>query len=505
MDLVAILGGWLGDTQLKSLCVIASFSLLATVGITSAAVSERIQLTRYGEKKKSIWVQIFNVFLTLYQAVKMLPRRISLIFYIQMCSWYGWFLFLFYSSTWVGEVYSKYSHVTSVELDNSEQKSDSVGDIARVGSLSLTVFSTVSLVFSLLLPEILQRLNNVPTEDTGSFHGTSSFSRNPITRKLRQGVRLLIRPFQRFILKLSTGDFFIGKVDLVLIWLISQVIYALSSFSMLFVKSVGQATLIVGFFGVCWSVTTWAPFSLLAEEVLKIGQKQTTSNLNSNNNAIFHPKKYDDSDRSSLHTKGSRAQDIEMISLFHEPRGSIDSGTPSINSTRHKRSSSIETIELHIAQPEFDEKDQLSPKRKKNYPKISTDSRPASRSASDRLINYSGNNSNNRSIYNHTRNVSLTEDDFYSDGTDTISTTGEHSGVYLGLHNVAITVPQLVSTFVSFLMFSMFESSGHNSNTNDFTDNVNGDGGFAIAATMQLGGIAALASLYFLIKLRRES
>lgn len=506
LDLVDIFGGCLGDTQLKSLCVISSLSLLATVGVTSAAVSERIQLTRYGEKKKSIWAQVYNVFLRLYQAVRTLPRRVALIFYIQLCSWYGWFLFLFYSSTWVGEVYSKYSVVASEEPNNSNQKSDTVGDIARVGSLSLTVFSLVSLVFSLLLPEILQRLNNISTEDMGNFQGTSSFSRNPITRKLRQGVRLLVRPFQKFILKLSTGDFFIGKVDLTLFWLLSQIIYALASFSMLYVRSVEQATVVVGIFGVCWSITTWAPFSLLAEEVLLIGQKQG-SNI-SNTTSILHPKKYDDSDRSSLHTRGSRAQDIEMISMFNEARGSTDSVAPSINSVRHARSSSIETIELHIAQPEFDEKDQLSPKRKKHYPNLGNDSRTPSRSGSDRLINYSSANPNHHSLYHHHRHSSVTEDDFYSDGTDIISTTGEHSGVYLGLHNVAITVPQLLSTFVSFLVFSTFETPGNNisdATTKDLTENTNGDGGLAIALTMQLGGIAALISLYFLVKLRQES
>lgn len=102
----------------------------------------------------------------------------------------------------------------------------------------------------------------------------------------------------------------------------------------------------------------------------------------------------------------------------------------------------------------------------------------------------------------------MTEDDFYSDGTDIISTTGEHSGVYLGLHNVAITVPQLLSTFVSFLVFSTFETPGNNisdATTKDLTENTNGDGGLAIALTMQLGGIAALISLYFLVKLRQES
>lgn len=485
--------------------MISSLALLITVGITSAAVTERIQLARFGEKKKGFFARLFGVVVTLYQAVLTLPYRIRLIFCVQICSWYGWFLFLFYSSTWVGEVYTKYSLTSDTEMEGHDQ----VGDIARIGSLSLTLFSTVSLICSLLLPEILRRIN--PTQESESWppSGIEFLTNLPGTslyRKLRRGVRFVFGPFQDRLKKVANGQSFLGTIDLPLFWLVSQVLYALASFSMIYVRSAGQASVVVGIFGVCWAVTTWAPFSLLAEEVLLIGNAQQRQSNK-------YPSQRDTSGQQALFMRGSRAQDIEMIA-YDEPATpgfSMDLSAESAQSmlTRnafHSRKSSVGTIELHIAQPVIDENDQLSPKRKKPYITNSslafdTDASTIQPSSPTMIV---GSSSSGRVVSSHARNISLTEDDFYSDGTEVNSTTGEHAGVYLGLHNVAITAPQLVSTFVSFLIFSVLEPP-HEGSVEGLPESTKGDGGFAIAATMQLGGFTALASIYFIIKLRRDN
>lgn len=505
LDLVGIFGGFLGDTQLKSLCMISSLALLISVGITSAAVTERIQLARFGEKKKGFFSRLFGVVMTLYQAVLTLPYRIGLIFCVQICSWYGWFLFLFYSSTWVGEVYTKYSLVPDADIEGHDQ----VGDIARIGSLSLTIFSTVSLICSLVLPEILRRVNPSQEGESWSPSGVEFLTRLPgisLYRKVRKGVRFVLGPFQDRLKKVANGQSFLGTIDLPLFWLLSQILYAFASFSMIYVRSVGQASVVVGIFGICWAVTTWAPFSMLAEEVLLMGHAEE-QRLNK------YPAQRDTSGQQALFMRGSRAQDIEMIAYDEPstPRLSMDPPAESAQITQarnsfHGRKASVGTIELHIAQPVIDDNDQLSPKRKKPYITNSSLAFDIDASSipptSPTMI--AGSSSSGRVVSSHARNISLTEDDFYSDGTEVNSTTGEHSGVYLGLHNVAITVPQLVSTFVSFLIFSVLEQPVEGS-TEGLTESSKGDGGFAIAATMQLGGVAALASIYFIIKLRRDS
>lgn len=483
LDLVSSFGGWFGNTQLKSLCVISSLSLLVTVGVTSVSVTERAQLARYGEQKQSFFRKVLGVVMTLYTAILSLPSKIRLIFCVQFFSWYGWFIFLFYSSTWVGEVYTKYD----TQLDNASK--DQVGDIARVGSLSLTVFSTVSLIVSLILPEGLRLLNGNAESDTTLYPGSSFLSlgrltRNPVYRRFRQGTRNLMSPFQSVLKSIVDGKTFFGKIDLTFVWFASQVIYAVTCFAMPYVKSLQQASIIVSFFGICWAVTTWVPFSLLAEEILILGQNTTSGNS-------FQTS----SSSSSNFSQGSRAQDIEMIAFDHARSESVPQSAISLPvNGMHSRAMSGETIELHIVQPEFDEQDQVSPKRKKKYmPQYGN-----STLSSDQLLSIPK---------RHVRNISLNEEDFYSDGSEVISTTGEHSGVYLGLHNVAITVPQLLSTFISFLVFSAMEPSQlnvENSEIEDtnFSSTTKNDGGFAIAVTMQLGGIAALISAYYVLQLR---
>ncbi len=59
----------------------------------------------------------------------------------------GWFPFLFYSTTWVGETYFRYSAPEKVQ--NSK---DALGDIGRVGSFSLVIFSVITFIGSVLLP-----------------------------------------------------------------------------------------------------------------------------------------------------------------------------------------------------------------------------------------------------------------------------------------------------------------------------------------------------------------
>jgi solute carrier family 45, member 1/2/4 len=63
----------------------------------------------------------------------------------------GWFPFLFYSTTWVGETYFRYD----VPGGQSQSK-DALGDIGRIGSTSLTIYSTITLVASIVMPIVVK-------------------------------------------------------------------------------------------------------------------------------------------------------------------------------------------------------------------------------------------------------------------------------------------------------------------------------------------------------------
>ena len=129
----------------------------------------------------------------------------------------GWFPFLFYSTTWVGEVYFRYSkHV------NVEDSKDALGDIGRVGSLSLVVFSIITFAGSVLLPWIVQS----PESEKRGFTPRPPQSIAPIVTKLND-----IKP------------------DLMTAWMISHFIFAAAMSLAPFVRSLKMATVIVSVCG----------------------------------------------------------------------------------------------------------------------------------------------------------------------------------------------------------------------------------------------------------------
>lgn len=147
LDLVQLFGTTLGDSQFKKLCLFAAFGLILTVGITSWAVTERVLVSRDDDSEDGIVKIVSRIF----NATKQLPPRIQAICWIQFWSWIGWFPFLFYSTTWVGETYFRYD----VSRDAAESN-DVLGDIGRIGSMALVVSSFITFISAFVLPLIVK-------------------------------------------------------------------------------------------------------------------------------------------------------------------------------------------------------------------------------------------------------------------------------------------------------------------------------------------------------------
>lgn len=155
VDLLAIFGpGFGGDTQFKKLLIIAAITLLCTVATSCYAVTERV-LISHGrseeEDEKERDGGAIQVVGQIWKTLQRLPPRIQAICWAQFWAWIGWFPFLFYSTTWVGELYSRYDAPQNVMTS-----SDALGDIGRVGSLSLVIFSVVSSAGSFILPQFVR-------------------------------------------------------------------------------------------------------------------------------------------------------------------------------------------------------------------------------------------------------------------------------------------------------------------------------------------------------------
>ena len=148
VDLVSILGTGLGDSQFKALSLIAAVAMIGTQATTCWAVSERVLVSPPVRQKKG---QVTAIFRQIYSTVLHLPPRINAICWAQFWSWIGWFPFLFYGTTWVGETYFRY------EVPEGEKESgDSLGDMGRIGSTALVIYSFITFAGAFVLPLIVE-------------------------------------------------------------------------------------------------------------------------------------------------------------------------------------------------------------------------------------------------------------------------------------------------------------------------------------------------------------
>ncbi|OAD09080.1 hypothetical protein MUCCIDRAFT_136915, partial [Mucor lusitanicus CBS 277.49] len=224
-DLVRVFP-FFGDTQLKVLCVFATIVLLGCDFITCYTVKEKvfkIDYTNGSRKKRSPFALFSDIFRNIWH----LPKPIQRICNVQFFAWIGWFPFLFYSTTWVAEIYNN----SSLGDDTVQDK---VGQATRAGSFAFLVYSLVSLSSSFVIPLFLTFLSY---------------------------------------LKLSF-------LTLPRAWTVSHFIFCICMLSTIFVSDVTAAAIVIGFCGISWAISMWAPFSLLGEYISE--QEAREANLGNN-------------------------------------------------------------------------------------------------------------------------------------------------------------------------------------------------------------------------------
>ncbi|OJD11031.1 hypothetical protein AJ78_08117 [Emergomyces pasteurianus Ep9510] len=255
VDMLGIFGHSLGDTQFKQITVISTMFLISAVSVTSYAVKERVLISvRYlngfnairDSDRKTGAVKIFS---QLCRTTLNLPPRIQAICWAQFWAWIGWFPFLFYSSTWVGETHFRYE----APEDAAEKSSDTLGDVGRIGSLSLVIFSIVTFISSVILPF------GVLSPDTKK----STIRRRPPLA--------LVRLFNKL---------HFSRPDLQTAWMISHIVFAITMIFAPTARSVQFATILVAICGAPWAVTCWAPFAFMGVEINRLAIRSFTRKSN---------------------------------------------------------------------------------------------------------------------------------------------------------------------------------------------------------------------------------
>lgn len=158
---------------------------------------------------RSVWSTIGNI----WRALRKLPEELQRICNVQFFAWMGWFPFLFYSTTWVGEILSRY--------DRGDRDGD--GTVAeRAGSFALLCWAGLAVFTGILIPKV-----------TPQEIGVDVWPRNPFS--LRN------------------------------LWTMSLVWFSVCMGMTWFVDDLWAATGVIALCGVPWAVAMWVPFAMVGE------------------------------------------------------------------------------------------------------------------------------------------------------------------------------------------------------------------------------------------------
>ncbi|KAH8878845.1 hypothetical protein GQ53DRAFT_673317 [Thozetella sp. PMI_491] len=251
VDLVSILGTSLGDTQFKVLTVISALSMLGTSAVTCWAVTERVLVSVRHDPRRS--QGHFGVVQQIWTTITHLPPRIKAICQVVFWSWIGWYPFIVYSSTWVGETYFRYE----VSADSRSSK-DVLGEVGRIGSAALTLYSSMTFLSAWILPMFVKS----PQDDDFTHRPPASIA--------------------HWVEKINKV-----KPDLLTAWFCSQLLFACAMFLTPFATSFRFASTIVALCGIPWSIAMWAPTTFLGIEVNRLssssGSNASTAHRRSSN------------------------------------------------------------------------------------------------------------------------------------------------------------------------------------------------------------------------------
>ncbi|KAJ5966283.1 Sucrose transporter [Penicillium waksmanii] len=275
---------FLGNTQFQILCVIASVSLTVTLGASCIYIRERDPRLEGPPSTSELGVVSF--FRHVFKSIRDLPPQISQICKVQVAAWVGWFPFLYYSTTYIGQLYvnpifADHPNMSEAEIDRAWEEA------TRMGTFALLVYAIISFLANILLPLFVvptygDALASAGDDNEGSIDTENGDEDEP-TEHRRLSFSAIPSTSAEPLLDAATHKRFpaegeptwlarlqIPGLTLRRTWLLSHLLFAACTFSTIFVSYYPAGTVIIGFLGICWAVTLWAPFSLISNEVALI-------------------------------------------------------------------------------------------------------------------------------------------------------------------------------------------------------------------------------------------
>ncbi|KAI0052977.1 MFS general substrate transporter [Auriscalpium vulgare] len=229
----------LGGDQFRKFCVIVIIILVATVWITCFTQEEKER--ELSQKSKG---KLRDILTNIYNAIVKLPHPIRRVCYVQIFAFMGWFPFLFYSTTYIGQVMA------------AENQAEPDNDYAtRIGAFAMLLYSIVAVGAGTILPHLARRdVRLLAHEGDDDEDAEISRLRDTIRQWQAEAARHG-RP-----LRLPIMPFLLRNI-----WMGALLLFSAITFSTFFITTVVQAIVAVSFVGICWAVACWVPFAIIME------------------------------------------------------------------------------------------------------------------------------------------------------------------------------------------------------------------------------------------------
>ncbi|EFQ24991.1 general alpha-glucoside permease [Colletotrichum graminicola] len=235
---------FLGDTQFKVLCAIASIALATTIVVSTTLIKERDP--RLEGPPVLGKPGVFSFFTQIFASIKRLPPQIRKVCQVQLCAWVGFFPLLFYTSSYIGEIYVEpyleaNPHMTPEELDRLYERA------TRIGTFALLINSVVSLLTNVFLPFfVAPTYDSQPIDDLQGDSDSADYDNEKSS----------------WLDKLQIPGFTLKRA-----WFASLLLFSGAMFCTVIVRTVEAATALIGLVGITWAMTLWAPWAIISAEI----------------------------------------------------------------------------------------------------------------------------------------------------------------------------------------------------------------------------------------------
>lgn len=276
-----------GNTQFKDLCVIACIAMSVTLAVSCTTIQERDPRLEGDPGKQEAGV--FAFFRNLFRSMRKLPPQIRRVCWVQFAAWIGWFPFLFYTTTYIAEIYVEPYYEENPNMSPEEvQQTWEHG--TRIGTRALFIFALTNFASTVILPFLVASSYRAPDPDPrtpmtpgaitpatpitpttpGAASASGYFGYNPAHTDdksypaIESRKNLLMRIFGRGVPSIE-----IPWLTLRRAWFLSHILFAILMWATFLVRATTSATVLLALIGIPWAMTNWAPFALIAAEISK--------------------------------------------------------------------------------------------------------------------------------------------------------------------------------------------------------------------------------------------